>query len=525
MEALKSVKAFVLQPFVNKFASQFRLITPSAQSIMAVIRNTSSARRVGRVGNTTYYVANGQQIARQSRNDSNYGIDASRSRAQQMRRVRWSNLVNLYKACKTWMPKAFESKKQSQSDYNKFVSLNINSSAVCLTKDQATGGCSVMSSYIVSQGSLSPITYRAASSQGTAVVTSLAIGTSSLAELTVGDLAAEIIGANTDFQVNDNIAVILFKTWEPKGDFPYTVSQYQELTLDLNSEVLLSNTAIGALLEVSGGKLAIKASVFGTNLYQCVAVIHTRKVGGKLLTSTQQAYPNISDFIDEYSTQDQEELAIQSYGVNEDVPLDPSFKLGSIISISIDGVVSPSVRGSIVEHSGACSLTIVGDNLTADNYELRFDDTVYTPLVEEGNSKTYILSANGTARIFLNGYLIGGVKITGVSIPSDINRKRWMGQLPSLSTYWGQAVNKVQLTADCVNYAHKSNSSLPYFYFAVGWDSGILLQSDFSLYNCEIDLFHNFTDDGYTDLYLHVVDSSKVAYIQYKDLIVAVFNY
>ena len=83
---------------------------------MAKIRVMSNQRRVGRVGDTTYYVRDGEQIARQSQNNSNYGATASRTPAQMSRRVKWANLVNLFKGMKSWQPKAYDFKKKGQTD-------------------------------------------------------------------------------------------------------------------------------------------------------------------------------------------------------------------------------------------------------------------------------------------------------------------------------------------------------------------------------------------------------------------------
>lgn len=521
---LKSVKAFVLQPFVNKFASQFRQITPSADTTMAVIRNTSSARRVGRVGNTTYYVANGQQIARQSRNDSNYGIDASRSRAQQMRRVKWANLVNIYKACRTWMPKAFETKKTSQSDYNKFMSLNINTSSVCLTKTQAIQGCAVMASYTVSQGSLPPIRYSGEDVQGTNIITSIRVGNIPIAGSTVAEITSAILSNNPEFLDGDNIAIVLFKTSEPKAAMPYTSTSYAELTLDSKSTKTLSSLPVGAWLDVKNSALAVKQSMFGLDKYQCVAIIHTRKVGGSLMTSTQQAYPNITDYWDEYSTADQEEKAIASYGVNEDVPLDPSFKLGSILSVKIDDVVSPYIKGSIVVHSGSCTLTVVGDNLTADNYELRFDNTVFTPLVEDGNNKTYILSYNGTARIFVNGVLYGGVTIQGADVPSEMRGGVYLFNIPS--DRWNNNANDPHRESDkyFVNFPIKVTSSNNRFMCYVNV-TGDITEDDINVVGGSLHAVSRSVSDNNLIVAFEASTSARVTYVSYKGYIFAVTNY
>lgn len=521
---LKSVKAFVLQPFVNKFASLIRLITPTASTTMAVIRNTSSARRVGRVGNTTYYVANGQQIARQSRNDSNYGVDASRSRAQQMRRVKWANLVNIYKACRGWMPKAFETKRTNQSDYNKFMSLNINTSSVCLTKTQAIQGCAVMASYTVSQGSLPPIRYSGEDYQGTNVVTSIQVGNIPIAGATVAEITSAILSNNPEFQDGDNIAIVLFKTSEPKADMPYTSTSYAELTLDSKSTKTLASLPVGSWLDVKNSALAIKQSMFGLDKYQCVAVIHTRKVGGSLMTSTQQAFPNITDYWDEFSTADQEEKAIDSYGVTEDVPLDPSFKLGSILSVKIDDVVSPSIRGSIVEHSGACRLTVVGDNLTADNYELRFDNTAFTPLIQDGNSKTYVLSQNGTAKIYINGVLFGGVKIVGVVIPEGLKKGMQLWHLPT--DRWSTVNADPHLYMDdyYVNFAVVSTDVASHYilHFNV---VGEFVKSDIAIVGGDINQIVRQSGSNHVQVDFIASVGADVTYLMYKGFVIAVTNY
>lgn len=522
---LKSVKAFVLQPNVNKFASLIRLTTPSAHAIMAVIRNTSSARRVGRVGNTTYYVSNGQQIARQSRNDSNYGVDASRSRAQQMRRVRWSNIVNIYKACRGWMPKAFESKKTNQSDYNKFMSLNINTSTVFLTKDQAVNGCAVMANYIVSQGSLPPINYRGEDYQGTNVITSIIVGNIPIAGATVAEITSAVLSNNPEFQDGDNIAVVLFKTTEPKAGYPYTSASYAELTLDSKSSKTVSSLPVGSWLDVKNSALAIKSSLFGTSLYQCVAVIHTRKIGGQLMTSTQHAYCNITDYWDEYANDDALESAIQSYGVTEDVPLDPSFKLGSVLSVKIDDVVSPYIRGSIVEHSGACRLTIVGDNLTAENYELRFGDIVYTPLIEDGNSKTYILSTNGTARIFVNGVLYGGVRVSGIVVSDDLTLRKSASIVANSQASFSSGIYPMTVESQCLNYPHKVTSDNPIFCLIMRSSGVDIDRDDFSVVNGEFTTYNYDSETAAVYIRLTPADMSKVVYVEYKGSIVFVGNY
>ena len=54
----------------------------------------------GGAGGYTFYVRGGEQVIRQRKNNSNYGETASRTYAQMIRRIRWGNLVNVFKSIK-----------------------------------------------------------------------------------------------------------------------------------------------------------------------------------------------------------------------------------------------------------------------------------------------------------------------------------------------------------------------------------------------------------------------------------------
>ena len=131
---------------------------------MAKARVSINPLYTGGAGGYSFYVRKDEQIVRQRKNNSNYGETASRSLAQQVRRVKWANLVNVFKACKEWIPKAYESKQGKRTDYNEFMSVNIGSARVCLTKDQAANGCAVVDAFQISKGSLPPITLTTPSS-------------------------------------------------------------------------------------------------------------------------------------------------------------------------------------------------------------------------------------------------------------------------------------------------------------------------------------------------------------------------
>ena len=106
-----------------------------------------------KLGGTVLYTQGGRTLQRELAPE----VKNPKTPAQMGQRVKWANLVAFYRAHASWMPKAFEDKKATQSDYNKFMSLNASSSRIYLTKEQARQGACVVDSYRVSDGTLQPV--------------------------------------------------------------------------------------------------------------------------------------------------------------------------------------------------------------------------------------------------------------------------------------------------------------------------------------------------------------------------------
>lgn len=326
---------------------------------MAKIRVMSNQRRVGRVGDTTYYVRDGEQIARQSQNNSNYGATASRTPAQMSRRVKWANLVNLFKVMKSWQPKAYDFKKKGQTDYNLFMALNINSAKVCLTKDMAMNGCGCWEAYQISRGSLAPIGLVAGSTAGTAV-TNIKCNLQLASSTTIGALSAEIIEKNPMFLNGDNIAIIGFWTVLDDRGYPYSGTNYQELTLDTTSQVTLSDAGLWNYISTSSSSTIQldKQTVTGGVTTHMVA-IHTRK-DSVLQVSTQALCPVDDIYSAQFIGDEWEELCISTYGLDGEVPLDPGSGGGGQVVQSAFMLRQAEIGGSkynfLVSRSGAlCS--------------------------------------------------------------------------------------------------------------------------------------------------------------------------
>lgn len=494
---------------------------------MAIIRNTASALRKGRVGNTTYYVLAGQQIARQSRNNSNYGETASRTVSQQTRRVKWSNLVNCYKLMAFWQKKAYESLSAGQTDYNKFMQLNINSSTVALTKDMAASGAGVWESWQISQGSLEPIAV-AYVAQGDSYRSSLLLSSAITADTTIAALSRSILDNNAAYQDGDNIAFVLFFNSAADNGYYYPQCRYFEFTLDTSNSALFSTlpvsqfmASVAALDDVylgSIGQISDFWDVVG------VVMVHTRRIGGKLSVSSQRIVIGNPDFVNDLSTQAAIDAAIASYGVQDDVPLDPSFKAATISSVSVNGSLLPDWDGKGFLYNEAVELVITGEQLT-EGIVLTFGGVEYTPLQVTANSVTYILGDNGTYFIrYKDGGIAFRIRVDGVVVPEGLPSTLTMYQMPT-SSIVGESTYGVNRQADanasCINYPHMVTEDYEFFLLLLPFTG--LTRDDFVCVNCTI--VNIGEDPRPLRVSLSVTDTAAPAYITYQGFIVAVFNY
>ena len=317
-----SVKIFASQTESPYLSGRHSANIPEAFTVMAKARVSTNPMYTGGAGGYSFYVRDGEQVVRQRRNNSNYGESASRSEAQQSRRVRWANLVNFFKSISSWQPKAYESKVGGQTDYNLFMSLNVNYSQIGLTKDMAVNGCACVAGYTVSRGSL-PKIERAATDLADPFAMAVKLSNNIGANTTVGDFAADVLANNPEFINNDNIAFIIFKNYQQSNNFPYVLSVYKEVTLDPTStDMLADKVGSGRFEKTAAGNLKINVGEAGS--YEAgFVLIHTRKSTSSLQVSTQSIQVTSEGFWQEYSYPEWIQQCIQSYGVDSQVPLDP----------------------------------------------------------------------------------------------------------------------------------------------------------------------------------------------------------
>lgn len=307
---------------------------------MALIHSTASGVMNGKVGNTTYYSEQGRQLARTAYNSSNWGKSARRSYKQQAWRVRWANLVNFYKASQGWMYYAFESKKKGQTDYNKFMSLNVNASPFYLTKEEASSGGCIASNYLVSEGSMFPISMVL---NGNYFVTNIATSYSGKFDgVTIAELSADLIEHNSWLSEGCQISFISYQQYLDDNLVPRVICTPYEMTLDLSSDLLVPDFLPSFCFQGNGEYIVTDTNVSpGAHCF-----VLSKTIDGKTYVSTQRliSYQN-SDLIGEYSSEAQLEKAIDSYGVDDEKFLesgseetDTTAQPIAINSITINGI-------------------------------------------------------------------------------------------------------------------------------------------------------------------------------------------
>lgn len=272
---------------------------------MAKINNLLMRKSQGKLAGATLYTTEGVTIMR----EVNEHPKNPRTDAQMLQRCKLGNLVNFYQALQPYWKKAFEKKEKLNSDYNRFVQLNLANSPVYLTKKQVADNVVVPANYIISLGSIQ--TLGAVSlSDGDATFT-LATGLSVTSSTTVAQFSAALVAADARYQLGDQITLI-------------GVSNADNSNFLV--EVTLSSSDSRQLSAVLGSNLSITTSGFtheyGPNVFGG-AIVVSRMIAGKLNVSNATMVSNVATAGTAYTSDEAKANAIKSYGGQGKVFLTP----------------------------------------------------------------------------------------------------------------------------------------------------------------------------------------------------------
>lgn len=296
---------------------------------MAKVKSSGLRNYVGRLGGSVYYMLKGQNIAREKAPE----VSNPRTATQMRQRMQWANLVAIYKCLQPYLgKKAFQNKPATWSDYNAFMSANLGSTPVYLTKESVQNGVTYLAPYKVTEGSL-PAINTALSTDGSIFETDIWLSEVISISTTIGKLSELIIDHNTGWQNGDQLGIVIMQNGRMYR--PYT--QAFEIILDrsdertiqdllpYSSEFLTVNEANNLCIDPS----AIENPTQGFAV--ACAVIHSRTISGKTSVSTQSLALNRSAQNDYNNkiTEDAFNAARESYGLPTEVWLDAGYLDGT----------------------------------------------------------------------------------------------------------------------------------------------------------------------------------------------------
>ena len=277
------------------------------------------------------------------------------------------------------------------------------------------------------------------------------------------------------------------------------------------------------LSKATGGTLQVSwanGTPLSPNNEVGIVLIHTRKSASLLAVSSQEIVMNGNSILSSFVGNTWYQTCIDTYGLTDEVPLDPSFPEASIQSVTANG--SAVSEGDTLE--GSQELVITGANLSTRSVKVFFGDVEYTPLTMEGGSMQYLIGNNGNVRVVVNGHDYLNFSVSGVVIPESLGRNKSIGQTDEVGTDFSVCINKLNSANYCVNYPRMSSAEYPY-YIAVnycGTNEGV---SDYVCHNCTFENFVRLSNNQGDVCCLSVVDSSQPAWLTYQGFIIAVFNY
>lgn len=320
---------------------------------MAKVKSSGLRNYVGRLGGSVYYVLKGQNIARELAPQ----ITNPRTSVQMRQRMKWANLVAMYKASKGWMGrKSFEGKKSNWSDYNAFMSANLGAEYVYLTKQMVENGHCVLAPYTMTRGSLPSISVEW-NDEDQVFASDISIGDLRIiSTTTIQELSQAIVDNNIGWAYGDQLSLIVMFNGRTYRPFLYAF----EIILDSSDESQLVDILDGQLLYNTNNLLTLDYGSLD-NPTQGLAVactfVHSRTISGKTSVSTQQLALN-ADGLTEYNalrTEDAFNNARESYGIGVEVFLDAGY---------IDGTrQSEEMPNGIVSFTGVYA---TGEDMTDD---------------------------------------------------------------------------------------------------------------------------------------------------------------
>lgn len=351
---------------------------------MAIVKNFWLKNQTKKLAGAVIYQAMGQTRSRELAAE----VSNPRTIDQMSQRVKWANLVNFYRANKSWMKFAFETKPTNRTDYNQFMSLNVANSRIYLPKDVANQGGCVVDSYVMTQGSLASIEI----TKGEGVFYSNLFIPEELdivATTTVADVSKALIQSNPALREGDQISFIrLTQQTSANTGVPFVVVRKYEVILNTSDLRFFSQFMPTSYItsDMNGDNNCIAVNDSGNA--GGFLLILSRTTGGKTYVSTQSVIvANNAATIEAYSSSNALQAAIDSYGESTEPFL---------TSTTADQDSQAPVQPSVVSISGDLGNAVPGQIFgpirieAADEFNVKLSET---PTAASAGSKVVVVKA------------------------------------------------------------------------------------------------------------------------------------
>lgn len=354
----------------------------------------------GKVGDLVYRINRGEQIV----SAYNPRVANPKTPAQMEQRVKWGNVINAYKALQPYMKDCFEIKRHGQTDYSRFVSLNVLNTTIYLPHSDVTMGACVATDFTVSQGSLPSV--QVTGTDNTAY-TDIRLGDLTIdATTTIGQFAQAVVTNNSDFRYGDQISYLsLLQDTNAEEGYPFVIPNGYKINLDPLSQEILWEVGCSYGFSTNDGKLG-HGEYVGQGAF---CWIHSRKGLNRILVSGQRLIAN-NPLAARYQSEYARVAAMESYRVGEDIFIRPD---GVSSGIGTDGANA----GVIVNTVQLDDTPIVAGSTTRS-----LSKSEHTLLLTGNN-----LNQAQTVEIITgnDAYIAGTTPITATGSPQGVTR--WQG--------------------------------------------------------------------------------------------------
>ncbi len=275
----------------------------------------------GKVGDLLYQVRGGEQLIR--------GVPSKvrnpRTELQMAQRMKWPNVLAVYRALQPYMKDCFETKQGGQTDYNRFMGINLHAGPVYLEKSAARLGAGIVAPYVISQGSLPSIQV-----SGATPATDIALGQLTIGDdTTVAEFAQAVVQNNGGYRYGDQLSFFRLVQEEDSQDgHPYISVSATRVNLDPTDTGTLRSVAPASGFSTVSGMLGADAALTGAG----IAWVHSRTVNGKTRVSSQRLVVE-NDLLEEYGTAQMLSVATNSYGGSTEIFIRPDGTSGGGVTV------------------------------------------------------------------------------------------------------------------------------------------------------------------------------------------------